>query len=122
VQLPLYASFALDPQDGATGGLVFAKVRKGECKFEGKARAARETIRSKLSGNIVNKPLAPEDMAGWRQKIVQLAEDFLAGRADVNPRDYPETCRLCKLDALCRIREMREIPADSEDGEEACDE
>jgi hypothetical protein len=41
----------------------------------------------------------------WRDCIEQLARDFLAGRADVNPREYPKTCDRCGLQTLCRIQE-----------------
>jgi hypothetical protein len=41
----------------------------------------------------------------WRRSIEQLARDFLAGRADVNPRKYPETCERCGLQTLCRIHD-----------------
>jgi ATP-dependent helicase/DNAse subunit B len=34
-----------------------------------------------------------------------LAEDFIRGRAEINPRDYPETCERCGLQPICRIQE-----------------
>jgi ATP-dependent helicase/DNAse subunit B len=109
VQLPLYAGFAVDSSMGEVGGLVFAKLRPGECEFQGKVRLAKTTLKGDLRSNtnLVKKPLTPEDLMAWRQEIVGLAEDFLAGRADVNPRKYPETCERCELHALCRIQEMR---------------
>jgi ATP-dependent helicase/nuclease subunit B len=109
VQLPLYAEFAVDPALGEVGGLVFAKLRAGKCEFQGKVRTARGTIRSDLrtTTNLVKKPLTQEDMIAWRDEIVWLAEDFLAGRADVDPRKYPETCDRCEFHALCRIQEIR---------------
>ncbi len=108
VQLPLYAEFAVDSAMGQVGGLVFAKLRAGECEFQGKVRLAKATLKGDLRGNtnLVKKPLTLEDLKAWRQEIVRLAEDFLAGRADVNPRKYPETCERCELHALCRIQEM----------------
>ena len=62
-------------------------------------------------------------MTAWRNYIEQLARDFLAGRADVDPRDYPETCERCGLQALCRIQENQPgLDADEdEDAEEADD-
>ena len=110
VQLPLYAAFALNTQAQELGGLVFAKLRAGECKFEGRVKAAKQTLQVKLhsSANLVRKPLTPEDMAAWREKIENLAQDFLAGRAIVDPREYPNTCERCELYALCRIQEIRE--------------
>ena len=41
VQLPLYAGFALEHEEGEVGGLVFAKLRAGENCFEGRVRAAK---------------------------------------------------------------------------------
>ena len=42
--------------------------------------------------------------------IEQLAGDFLAGRAEVNPREYPKTCERCGLQTLCRIQESENQP------------
>ena len=116
VQLPLYAGFALQKEEGDVGGLVFAKLRAGEYCFEGRVKAAKQTLKAGLSGNsnLVRKPLTREDMDGWRAEINRLAEAFLAGEAQVNPRAYPETCKNCGLQALCRIQEI-------EDGEGATD-
>ncbi len=46
-----------------------------------------------------------------------MALDFLAGRADVDPRDYPKTCERCGLQALCRIQE-NQPQSDAEAGNE----
>jgi ATP-dependent helicase/nuclease subunit B len=123
IQLPLYASFALDPSAGELGGLVFARLRPGDNCFDGRVKAAKQSLNPGLSGNsnLVRDPLIPETMAAWREKIEQLAEDFLGGRADVDPRDYPDTCETCGFDALCRIREMRAATSDP-DAEQAADE
>jgi hypothetical protein len=55
----------------------------------------------------VNAPLTAEKLIDWREAIEQLAKDFLAGRAEVDPRDYPKTCERCGLQTLCRIQENR---------------
>ena len=104
VQLPLYAGFALDEE---LGGLVFAKVRIGEHKFVGSVGDANGNLISglKSSNAIVKDPLSAELLIDWRKYIEQLAGDFLAGRAEVDPRDYPQTCERCGLQAICRIRE-----------------
>lgn len=108
------------------GGLVFAKLRAGENCFEGRMKAARQTLRAGLNGNssLVRKPLTQEDMNAWRDEINQLARDFLAGRADVNPREYPKTCENCGLQALCRIQNAQGDAgvADDAGGEEAAGE
>jgi ATP-dependent helicase/DNAse subunit B len=126
VQLPLYAGIALEDEEGEVGGLVFAKLRAGENGFEGRVKAAKQTLKAGLSGNsnLVRKPLTPQDMAAWRNEINMLAKAFLAGRADVNPREYPETCKNCGLQALCRIQEIQDGAgaSDDSDGEEAAGE
>ena len=116
VQLPLYAGFALDSDAGELGGLVFAKLRPGKCEFAGKVRNARATLQSGLRGNanLVRQPLTAENMITWRQQIEQLAQNFLAGRAVADPRDYPSTCEQCGLYALCRIQETRGSAGDLE--------
>jgi RecB family exonuclease len=125
VQLPLYAAFGLD-REKETGGLVFAKVRTGDLSFAGKVRNAVATLDSNLDAKsgLVRNPLTPEQLSEWKEAIEQLARDFLAGRADVDPRDYPATCERCGLYSLCRVKERNdeEEPEDEENGWEAGDE
>ena len=126
VQLPLYASFALPPGE-ALGGLVFAKLRPGEHnrEFAGRVRRASETLLSDLRGSkdLVKNPLDDEDIGAWRAYIEQTAQDFIAGRAELDPRDYPKTCERCDLQGICRIQENQpeSETGESEDGEEADD-
>jgi probable DNA repair protein len=125
VQLPLYASFALDP-DEELGGLVFAKVRPGDRAFEGRVGDAKATLLANLSGNsnLVKNSLTAEQLIDWRKSIEQLARDFVAGRAEVDPREAPKTCERCGLQTLCRIQE-HQAPietGDDSDGEEENDE
>jgi ATP-dependent helicase/nuclease subunit B len=121
VQLPLYAGFALDRETEPLGGLVFAKVRTGENEFVGRVGDAQGTLlasvkpRESLAKNALN----AEELEGWRGYIEQLACDFIEGRADVDPREYPKTCEWCDLQAVCRVYENRAL--DGED-EEAGDE
>jgi probable DNA repair protein len=105
VQLPLYAGFALEGEK--IGGLVFAKLRKGEPCFAGKVRRPREMLISTLNGtsSLMKRPLNDGDVDEWRQYIEQMARDFLAGHADANPIDAAKTCELCELQTLCRIHE-----------------
>lgn len=117
VQLPIYAGFALDRMTEQLGGLVFAKVRTGDSAgFAGRVRTAVSTLKSDLhrSTGLVQNPLTSDDLAAWRAYIDRMARDFLAGRADVNPRDYPKTCERCGLQAICRVEENR-LEADAGD-------
>lgn len=116
VQLPLYACFACATQPG---GLLFAKLRAGQFEFAGRTADATGTLLGSLGRNsgLVRKPLTSEQLADWRGYIEQLARDFIAGRADVDPRDYPKTCDICGLHAICRIRENWEEPEPEEEEE-----
>jgi ATP-dependent helicase/nuclease subunit B len=121
VQLPLYAGFALDPATGLPGGLVFARVRAGQHEFAGRVRDANRQLFSGLGGRkaLVKQPLTAEALLDWRAYIEELALAFIDGRAEVNPRDYPETCERCGLQTLCRVYESHaELEADGEEEED----
>lgn len=117
VQLPLYAGFALKEK---LGGLVFAKVRTREPQFAGRVVHAAENLRTDLGKGsaLVKDPLTDAQISDWKQYIEQLACDFVAGRADVDPREYPNTCKRCGLHALCRVHESRALTEDEEIDEE----
>jgi hypothetical protein len=125
VQLPLYAGFAID-QNEVLSGLVFAKVRTGEMKFAGYIGDAAGTLFPGLKGTnpLVKRPFGAEQLVAWRECIEQLAKDFLAGRAEVEPREAPKTCERCGLQVLCRIQEHQaQLKAeDDSEGEENGDE
>ena len=72
---------------------------------------------------LVKSSLTPELKDFWSENIERLARDFLHGRADVDPRDYPDTCKTCDLHAVCRIHEnLLMLDDDDEDDEETIDE
>ncbi len=91
----------------ASGGLVFANVRAGNTCFAGRVADAKKTIDPNLPGNsaLVRRKLTGLDEAEWKKYIERMADEFLRGRADVDPRDYPKTCERCSLQSVCRIQE-----------------
>jgi probable DNA repair protein len=123
IQLPLYATLALDSNE-ELGGLVFAKIRSDKREFAGCVLDAKATLLPRVRGNtnLVKCPLTPEQQSDWRQIIEQLARDFISGRAAVDPRDYPETCKNCGLQTVCRILENRQPVDEDADTEGAVDE
>jgi ATP-dependent helicase/DNAse subunit B len=125
VQLPLYASFAM-MEDELLGGLAFAKVRPGGLEFAGRVGDAATTLFSELKGTspLVKNPFTAEQLLDWRECIQQLAKDFIAGRAEVDPLNAPKTCERCGLQTLCRIQEDAALLAgeDESEDEEASDE
>jgi len=126
VQLPLYAGFALDPVEEPLGGLVFARVQTGDRKmtFAGRVFSPLSTLfdAENVAHALAGNPLTLEELSAWRNHIEQLARDFIAGRAEADPRDYPRTCERCELPALCRIHESRAIAEVEESDAEALDE
>jgi len=117
VQLPLYAGFALNRETEQLGGLVFAKVRAGRHGFAGRVADAQGTLMHDLGSRseLVKSPLTAEELIDWRDYIEKMAADFIAGKAAVDPREYPKTCEQCRLEAICRVREIR--GSEEEDGE-----
>jgi ATP-dependent helicase/DNAse subunit B len=86
-------------------------VRSGDQSFTGHVGDARATLFPGLtsSSSLVKNSLTAEQLIDWRQHIEQLAQDFLTGRAEVDPRDYPKTCEHCGLQTLCRVAENRAL-------------
>jgi probable DNA repair protein len=108
VQLPLYATFAL-PEPDKAGGLVFAQVQTGKSRIAGCVTDPSATLFGGLKGNnlLMKHRLTENQLSAWRETIEQLARDYLAGEAAVDPRKYPETCVACGLQTVCRILEQQ---------------
>jgi ATP-dependent helicase/nuclease subunit B len=108
-QLPLYAAAV----PGELDAVAFAKVKTGEMKFIGYARAEH------LVPNV-RPPRGdwPALLAQWKKDAEALGAAFAAGDAHVDPKDALKTCRLCELQTLCRVYEkfnaLAEIAKDAE--------
>jgi probable DNA repair protein len=108
-QLPIYA---ITNSAALADGVAFAQVRRGSCKLIG---VARETgLLPKVAGVAQHKKaqalaLATWDelLQHWRLQLEALAEDFVAGRAQVDPVDFKHACQYCDLAGLCRIGEAQ---------------
>ena len=125
IQLPLYATFAAlergqEQTDERVQGLLFARIKPGKSmKFYGRVRDAAQ-LRGDLgkTDGLVRNPLTDQQLEDWRGVIERLGEDFLHGRADVDPKDGLKTCERCHLQAVCRIYENQLLAALEEEGEE----
>lgn len=103
-QVPLYA-LVRDP--GSLAGVAFARLRPGSgMKLVG-LQAAKDVLFSK--GRTHDIAAQVED---WRDVLTRLAEEFSAGRAPVDPKQYPTTCRYCEQRVLCRL-DPRALDAES---------
>lgn len=108
-QLPLYA---IASPEAEADGVAFAQVRRGNCRMTGIAR--KDGLLPKVPGIEKSKQaqaLGLEDwprlLGHWRRQLEQLAGDFVAGEASVDPVDVETACRFCDLGGLCRIAEAK---------------
>ncbi len=98
-QLPLYCTTS----ETTVAGAAFAQIRTGELRFRGLTATGAEL--PKLTKMRIS-PAIPFDrqLLEWRRVLEDLAEDFCAGHAEVDPK--PGACDNCGLRAFCRIREF----------------
>ncbi|HEX4928794.1 MAG TPA: PD-(D/E)XK nuclease family protein [Burkholderiales bacterium] len=106
-QLPLYAAAA--PEELAA--VVFAKLKAGDMRFTGYARAER------LLPNVKAYREWNELLAQWKSETDALGRAFVAGDAHVDPKEDLKTCRLCDLQTLCRVYEKFSPLAADESGD-----
>ena len=120
VQLPLYATFAIRESE-QLGGLTFAKLRAGQNTYAGYFANPSETLFADLkpTHGFRKNPLTQRMLAQWKQAIEELAEDYMQGRADVDPRNGDKTCASCGLQTLCRIHELSHPAGDEAEKDEA---
>ena len=68
------------------------------------ATPREHSLRPKGTNPLVKNPFTAEQLLDWRDCIEQLARDFLAGRAEVDPRETPKTCERCGLQTSAAFR------------------
>ncbi len=106
-QLPLYAVSAGRDDIAA---VAFVQLHAQDVMFKGLSRdeGLLPGVQT-LAGNRIaaqNWASWQEMLEGWRAMLENLAREYLDGRADVSPKDYPTTCRDCDLGPLCRVKEI----------------
>lgn len=120
-QLPIYA-VAEQMKGHDIAGVAFAVVRTGKCDFKGEA-ARKEIFGKPQNGRRFGE--FAESLDSWPPELERLANNFLAGSAEVDPKHPPKTakssCRLCHLGALCRITEVAAPSDEEEEFEEVAD-
>ncbi|MEK7876785.1 MAG: PD-(D/E)XK nuclease family protein, partial [Pseudomonadota bacterium] len=112
-QLPLYL-IAAEP---AAAAVAFAQVRAGAMKFAALARAAdllpgiKAFAESYYRGHHGS---WQEVVDAWRADLARIAAGFAGGEAEVDPKQYPNTCRYCDVKPFCRIYERLENALDED--------
>lgn len=103
-QMPLYAVNT----GGGIAAIVFARIKRGEMAWIGLAQDndLLPGVNTVADTNGVKNIVSDWDTLFriWRDTLNQLAINFRAGDALVDPRDGT-TCRYCDLHTLCRIYE-----------------
>jgi ATP-dependent helicase/nuclease subunit B len=116
-QLPLYTLLA---EADELQGVAFAKVRAGrDMKWHG--YQSEEGILPPSRTNVRDMASLAEE---WRNVLASLAEDFAAGKADVQPKSFELNCTRCAQRLLCRIdpSSLQEFAGEtSEEAEDSLD-
>ncbi len=103
-QAPLYAISHAAP----LAAVAIAQVAPGDSRFKGYAAEAGALpgikAFTKTAEGVLYDSLA-DRIAAWRPVLEKLANDFLQGRAEIDPKRGKKTCETCHAGALCRIRE-----------------
>jgi hypothetical protein len=117
-QLPLYA--VLHPD--RPSGIAFAGVGAAGAKYVGVGREGdaipgmKPAARFELTEARERGFGWPQVIAHWHAWLARLAEDFAAGRAEVDPKLGADTCRLCHLATLCRVEPAGAADVGGEEG------
>ena len=109
-QLPLYCITS----DKIISGIAFAQVSPQKIRFQGIA------INDSYLPGLTPLTKLPTDVGQnwqiildrWRINLIKLSEEFCAGNAKVDPKDWPKTCQYCEFKTLCRINEKVNCRAD----------
>ncbi len=114
-QLPVYA---IADAATETAGVVFARLRRGECKFAGMTcepgmlKGVKDFSKYEQAQEF---DIDSWDalVTFWRDELTRLASDFAAGEAQVRPYDIKKSCEYCDLIGLCRISEVNTLSGEN---------
>jgi len=100
-QLPLYSTLT------SPSVVAFGKIKKGQIEFKGVKDSSIDFSGFKITNYTKETKVSEWNdlLALWKNKIDLLANEFLSGRAVIEPTLKQETCKNCDLSSLCRIRE-----------------
>jgi len=104
-QMPLYA-LALDKlKNKSVSGIAFAQIKALDPKYI--ELSEQDIFRKASRYGAGYESDWVENRDAWPELFEQLAKDFLAGEACVNPIDE-NTCQYCDLQSMCRVSQLRE--------------
>jgi ATP-dependent helicase/nuclease subunit B len=100
-QLPIYAIAATKN----ISAISFAQINPNEMKFKSVCVSENLLPKSKTLAEIKVDGAETnweKQFNRWKETLEKLAKDFCCGDARVDPKNLAETCKHCKLQALCR--------------------
>ncbi len=98
-QLPFYAVAA---GMGNVQAIAFATLKPGDKNMGLRAFPAATPLLG-ISKRINQPQNFSEQAEEWKDTLLRLSEEFAAGSAQVDPKDYPGTCKHCRQRVLCRL-------------------
>ncbi len=108
-QLPLYAGFG---QIDHLKGVLLGRVREDKVKFIGRVEDSGTVMPG--DAKLTRPPYDADMLRRWQYVLGDLGQQFLRGEAQVDPKQYPKTCKFCDLPGLCRIAESDRAAAGDE--------
>jgi ATP-dependent helicase/DNAse subunit B len=90
----------------AVSGVGFAELRIEGCELKGigdedsPEAALRWQDKVKNDASVLNWEQLKRH---WEKVLTALANDFVAGKAAVDPRNPPQTCQYCDFSSACRV-------------------
>lgn len=111
-QMPLYAVALAKAKNKAVSGIAYANVRQHEHQYVELSEAG--VFRKESKRTLDDEALWEQNKEEWESLFNQLASDFLAGNAAVEPIDE-RVCDYCDLQSVCRISQLRkQAPVEQE--------
>lgn len=108
-QLPLY-SMLVELAGDAVSGVGFAELRIEGCELKGIGDENSPEPRLQWQDKVKNDAAVlnwGQLKRHWEKVLTALANDFVAGKAAVNPRNPPQTCQYCDFSSVCRINHQQ---------------
>ena len=119
-QLPLYSLTSRHAEEASLankekepglqeniGGIAFSQVRLDkEKKMQGVGRDDLPEPKARWNNKLASTAGATDWQQlqnNWARVLSALADDFIQGKAKVNPKQAPKTCQYCDLSSVCRI-------------------
>lgn len=103
-QMPLYVLAIDEVKNTPVSGIAYAEIKQGGLKYIELSEAG--VFRKETATTLKTAQQWQQHRQQWPGVFEQLAHDFLAGKAMVNPVDK-STCQYCQLQSMCRVSQFR---------------